>query len=168
MRKKIYLSFTTKLFFSLLFFSLIVLALLQSYIWNTTETNLYRSLGEKAQIQAKELSVLPSLIEYVKDKNTNKIADLITGIFKQSDASYIVIGDANANRLFHTANSPLHSPMVGDDNQEVLNGNSSITISEGSLGLALRGKAPIVEYDKVIGIVSVGYMIDDIYALHIQ
>ena len=168
MRRKIHLSFTTKLFLSLLFFSLIVLALLQSYIWNTTETNLYRSLGEKAQIQAKELSVLPSLIEYVKDKDTNKIANLITDIFKQSDASYIVIGDANANRLFHTANSPLHSPMVGGDNQEVLNGNSSITISEGSLGLALRGKAPIIENGKIIGIVSVGYMIDGIYALHIK
>jgi two-component system, CitB family, cit operon sensor histidine kinase CitA len=168
MRKKIQLSFTTKLFLSLLFFSLIVLALLQSYIWNTIETNLYRSLGEKAQIQAKELSVLPSLIQYVKDKDTSKIADLIVDIFEQSDASYIVIGDAKANRLFHTANSPLHSPMIGDDNKEVLNGNSSITISEGSLGLALRGKAPIVDNGKIIGIVSVGYMIDDINALHIQ
>ncbi|OCG33012.1 hypothetical protein A9G34_09425 [Gilliamella sp. Choc4-2] len=167
MRKKIHFSFTTKLFGSLLLFSLIILALLQSYIWNTTETNLYRSLGEKAQIQAKELAVVPSLIKYVKEKNTNKIADFIIDIFQQSDASYIVIGDANAHRLFHTANSPLYSPMIGGDNQEVLNGNSSITISEGSLGLALRGKAPIVDQGKVIGIVSVGYMIDDIYAIHL-
>ncbi|MWN31531.1 MULTISPECIES: ATP-binding protein [unclassified Gilliamella] len=168
MLKKFQLTFTTKLFLSLLLFSLIVLALLQSYIWNTTETNLYRSLGEKAQIQAKELSVLPSLIQYVKNNDTNEIANLINDIFEQSDASYIVIGDANANRLFHTANSPLHSPMVGGDNREVLNGNSSVTISEGSLGLALRGKAPIIDNGNVIGIVSVGYMIDDIYELHIS
>lgn len=161
------LSFTHKLFVSLLLFSLICLALLQSYIWNVTETALYRSLGEKAQIQAKELSVIPNLIKYVEDKNTQKIAELVTFIFEQSDASYIVIGDNHAYRLFHTANSPLYAPMVGGDNIEVLNGNSIITIREGSLGSSLRGKAPIININKeVIGIVSVGYMIDDIYELH--
>ncbi|OCG06636.1 histidine kinase [Gilliamella sp. wkB178] len=168
MKKKIQLSFTTKLFLSLLIFSLICIAFLQSYIWNATETALYRSLGEKAQIQAKEVAVIPSLIKYVEERDTNKIAELVSGIFKQSDASYIVIGDASAYRLYHTANSPLYSPMIGGDNQEVLSGNSSITISKGSLGLALRGKAPILDQGRVIGIVSVGYMIDDIYELHKQ
>ena len=168
MRKKVQLSFTTKLFLSLLIFSLIILALLQSYIWNATETNLYRSLGEKAQIQARELAVIPSLIKYVREKDTNKIAELVIDIFQQSDASYIVIGDENAHRLFHTANNALFSPMIGDDNQQVLNGNSSVTISKGSLGLALRGKAPIIDQGKIVGIVSIGYMIDDIYALHIK
>ncbi|WP_294610427.1 sensor histidine kinase [uncultured Gilliamella sp.] len=166
MRKKVPVSFTTKLFLSLLLFSLVILALLQSYIWNTTENELYRSLGNKAEIQAKELAVIPSLIEYVEKKDINKIAELVSDIFEQSDASYIVIGDDRAYRLFHTAKSPLYMPMIGGDNQEVLSGNSSITISKGSLGLALRGKAPILEQGKVIGIVSVGYMIDDIYALH--
>jgi Signal transduction histidine kinase regulating citrate/malate metabolism len=168
MRKRIHLSFTTKLFLSLLLFSLVVLALLQSYIWNVTENALYRSLGEKAQIQAKELAVIPSLIKYVEDKDTEQIAKLVSDIFEQSDASYIVIGDANAYRLFHTANDSIYLPMVGDDNREVLSGISSTTISQGSLGLALRGKAPIISNGKVIGIVSVGYMVDDIYASHIQ
>lgn len=166
MRNKIQFSFTNKLFLSLLLFSLIVLALLQSYIWNVTEASLYRSLGDKAQIQARELAVIPSLIQYVEQKDTNKISELVSDIFQQSDASYIVIGDAKAYRLFHTANNDIYSPMVGNDNEEVLNGNSSTTISRGSLGLALRGKAPIINKGKVIGIVSVGYMIDDIYALH--
>ncbi|OCG28073.1 hypothetical protein A9G11_11205 [Gilliamella sp. wkB108] len=166
MRKKIQLSFTTKLFLSLLLFSVILLALLQSYIWNATETELYRSLGEKAQIQAKELSVIPNLIEYVREKDTDKIANLVSDIFKQSDASYIVIGDEKAYRLYHTGNGSLYSPMVGGDNQDVLDGKSRITISKGSLGFALRGKAPIVYQGKVIGIVSVGYMVDDIYQLH--
>ncbi|MDF7667364.1 sensor histidine kinase [Orbaceae bacterium ESL0727] len=169
MARKKNFSFTTKLFVSLLLFSLICLALLQSYIWNITETMLYSSLGDKAQIQAKELAVSPNLIKYVEEKNTQKIAELVNDIFKQSDASYIVIGDAQANRLFHTANGTLYIPMVGGDNHEVLNGNSIITIREGSLGPSLRGKAPIITADnKVVGIVSVGYMIDDIYKLHQQ
>ncbi|MCX8649249.1 sensor histidine kinase [Gilliamella sp. B2776] len=168
MRKKVQLSFATKLFLSLLLFSLIMLALLQSYIWNATKTTLYKSLGEKAQIQAKELSVIPSLIKYVKEKDTVELANLVNDIFEQSDASYIVIGDEQAYRLYHTSNNKLYSPMVGGDNKEVLRGKSSVTISEGSLGLALRGKAPIMDQGKIIGIISVGYMIDDIYVLHIN
>ena len=168
MRKRIHFSFTTKLFLSLLLFSLAVLLLLQSYIWNVTENALYRSLGEKAQIQAKELAVIPSLVKYVEEKDTEQIANLVSDIFKQSDASYIVIGDEKAYRLYHTANNSIYLPMVGDDNHKVLSGISSTTISEGSLGLALRGKAPIINQGKVIGIVSVGYMVEDISSSHTQ
>jgi Signal transduction histidine kinase regulating citrate/malate metabolism len=168
MRKRIHFSFTTKLFLSLLLFSLAVLLLLQSYIWNVTENALYRSLGEKAQIQAKELAVIPSLVKYVEEKDTEQIANLVSDIFKQSDASYIVIGDEKAYRLYHTANNSIYLPMVGDDNHKVLSGISSTTISEGSLGLALRGKAPIINHGKVIGIVSVGYMVEGISSSHTQ
>lgn len=163
------LSFTTKLFLSLLIFSTMFLILLQSYIWNVTETNLYKNLGIKAKIQAKELSVIPNLVKYVEEKDTKKIAELVTFIFEQSDANYIVIGDNQAKRLFHTANGLLNEPMVGGDNFEVLNGNSIITVREGSLGASLRGKAPILDSNKnVIGIVSVGYMLDDIAEIHKQ
>ena len=160
-------SFTTKLFLCLLLLLTILLALLQGYIWNSTETDLYNNLGQRAQLQARELAVIPSLIKYVQDKDTDKIAELVTDVFKQSDASYIVIGDNRAKRLFHTANSPLYVPMLGGDNQEVLKGNSIITIRKGSLGISLRGKAPIINANnQVVGIVSVGYMVDNISQLH--
>ena len=160
-------SFTTKLFLCLLLLLTILLVLLQGYIWNTTETDLYNNLGQRAQLQARELAVIPSLIKYVQDKDTDKIAELVTDVFKQSDASYIVIGDNKAKRLFHTANSPLYVPMLGGDNQEVLKGNSIITIRKGSLGISLRGKAPIINANnQVVGIVSVGYMVDNISQLH--
>ena len=160
-------SFTTKLFLCLLLLLTILLALLQGYIWNSTETDLYNNLGQRAQLQARELAVIPSLIQYVQDKDTDKIAELVTDVFKQSDASYIVIGDNRAKRLFHTANSPLYVPMLGGDNQEVLKGNSIITIRKGSLGISLRGKAPIINANnQVVGIVSVGYMVDNISQLH--
>lgn len=167
MLKITHLSFTTKLFLYLLLLLMILLTLLQSYIWSLTKNDLYLNLGQKAQIQAKELAVIPSLIEYVQQKDTTKIAELVTDIFNQSDASYIVIGDNNAYRLFHTANSPINMPMLGGDNQAVMNGNSIITIREGSLGVSLRGKAPIFNADnQVVGIVSVGYMIDNISQIH--
>ncbi|MDF7671406.1 sensor histidine kinase [Orbaceae bacterium ESL0721] len=161
------LSFTNKLFASLLLFSLVCLLLLQSYLWNVTEDSLYRNLGGKAQIQAKELAVIPDLISYVEARDSQKIAELISNIFAQSDASYIVIGDENAHRLFHTTTGITHTAMVGGDNQEVLKGHSIVTVRKGSLGSSLRGKAPIINREgKIIGIVSVGYMIDNIYELH--
>lgn len=167
MLKKNLLSFANKLFLSLLLFSIIFLIFLQSYIWNITEDALYKNLGEKAQIQAKELSVIPNLIRYVQENDTENIAKLVRPIFAQSDASFIVIGNEKTQRLFHTSHKSLYEPMVGGDNSDVLNGSSVISISDGSLGPSLRGKAPILDHNNtVIGIVSVGYMIDDIAELH--
>ncbi len=54
--------------------------------------------------------------------------------------------------------------MVGDDNEEVLEGRTSLTFGEGTLGLSLRGKSPVLSNTgELIGIVSVGYLVDDIF-----
>ncbi|KHF26949.1 Sensor histidine kinase DcuS [Anoxybacillus sp. BCO1] len=53
--------------------------------------------------------------------------------------------------------------MVGGDNEAVLQGKSIISEAVGSLGPAIRGKAPIFDDNgQVIGIVSVGFMLEDI------
>ena len=53
----------------------------------------------------------------------------------------------------------LGTPMIGGDNKEVLEGKSIISIRKGGIGVSLRSKAPIVdENNRVIGIVSVGYL----------
>lgn len=169
MFKKRQLLFSHKLFLSLLAFSSIILIILQSYTWNVTENGLYQDLGKRAQIQAKEIAVIPDLIKYVEQKDIDNIVQLVSGIYQQSDANYIVVGDEHGNRLYHTANRPLGEPMVGGDNQEVLKGNSIVTIRKGSLGTSLRGKAPIFNAEhRIIGIISVGYMINDIYHIQIQ
>lgn len=163
------LSFTGKLFLVLLLFSIISTLILQSYIWNNTESSLYKAQGEKAKIQAKALTAIPQLVEYVKKKQIAKINELVNSFYKQSDADYIVIGDSHANRLYHTKNAPLNRPMVGGDNEAVLKGKSITTIKTGFLGTSLRSKAPIFdENQQVIGIVSVGYMLDHIATLHKQ
>jgi len=161
------LIFAQKLFIALLVLFAFAIFIMHCYLDNIVETNLYKNLGERAQIQAKELATIPELIIAVEQKNFSVINQLIGNINKQSDASYIVIGDKHANRLFHTQNAPLNTRMVGDDNDEVLRGNSIVVISEGSLGKSLRGKAPIIDNQgRIIGIVSVGYMLDKIDQLH--
>lgn len=164
---KINFLFAQKLFIALSILFALSIFIMQRYLDNIIEMNLYKNLGERAQIQAKELAAIPALAIAVANRDLDGINQLISRIHKQSDASYIVIGDQHANRLFHTRDAPLNVPMVGDDNHEVLKGKSIIVISEGSLGESLRGKAPILDKQgQVIGIVSVGYMLDKIEELH--
>ncbi|WP_392562655.1 sensor histidine kinase [Orbus sturtevantii] len=160
------LLFAQKLFIALSVLFALAIFIMHQYINGITEANLYTNLGERAQIQAKEIAAIPELALAVKKHDLNAIKDLITLISEQSDASYIVIGDKNATRLFHTENVAINVPMVGDDNQDVLKGKSIIIISQGSLGQSLRGKSPIIDNDDVIGIVSVGYMLDRLNELH--
>ncbi|WP_392565508.1 sensor histidine kinase [Utexia brackfieldae] len=164
---RIHLRFAEKLFIALALLFTVAILLLHSYFDNITQAHLYKSLGERAQIQAKELAIIPELVAAVNQHNLRAIRQLINQIDKQTDASYIVIGDKNAHRLFHTQNAPLNSPMVGGDNADVLKGASIIALSEGSLGISLRGKAPIIDdQGNIIGIVSVGYLLDEINEMH--
>ncbi len=60
--------------------------------------------------------------------------------------------------------------MVGDDNYKALvQGEAYISVAEGTLGEALRGKAPIKdENGKIIGVVSVGYLYENIFSTNIN
>lgn len=160
------LQFAQKLFISLAILSAIAIFCIHQYINGVIETNLYINLGERAQIQAKEIAAIPELAIAVSNHDQNAIKKLIGLINQQSDASYIVIGDKNGTRLFHSRGIEVNVPMVGDDNHDVLQGKSIIIISQGSLGMSLRGKSPIIDHDNVIGIVSVGYTLDRLDEIH--
>ena len=80
-------------------------------------------------------------------------------------ASYIVIGDKEARRLVHPNADRIGKPMVGDDPERALQGEAYISRAQGSLGVSVRGKGPIRdEMGKIIGVVSVGYLVRDIDA----
>ncbi len=104
--------------------------------------------------------LIPSLVDAVENNDAARIAALMKKIRASSDASYIVIGDNHARHLYHSEyEGRLGTPMIGGDNKEVLEGKSIISIRKGGIGVSLRSKAPIVdENNRVIGIVSVGYL----------
>ena len=81
-----------------------------------------------------------------------------------SDATYITVGDANGQRLYHVNPDEIGKSMEGGDSDEaLLNAKSYVSVRKGSLGSSLRGKSPIQdETGKVIGIVSVGYTIEQL------
>lgn len=81
-------------------------------------------------------------------------------IRKQTGAEYVVIGNKDGIRYSHPMPDRLGKKMVGDDNERALvQGLSYISEATGSLGPALRGKAPIRdEAGTIVGVISVGFL----------
>ncbi|EFE95955.1 hypothetical protein HMPREF0758_2393 [Serratia odorifera DSM 4582] len=154
------LSFQIKLFICLVAFSSLLLTLIGAYTYYRLDAQLHRDLGARAQVQAREIALIPTLSAAVQRHDIIAIDTLMKKIRARSDASYIVIGDRQARHLYHSQyQDRLGTPMVGGDNKDVLAGKSIISIRKGGIGISLRSKAPIVdENNQVIGIVSVGYL----------
>ena len=163
------LSFEVRLFLLLLVVSSVLLSIVGGYVSLRMKDSLYEQIGLRATVQAKEIAAQADLIQAVVDNNLSEIASIGKRIGTRSDASYVVIGDRHARHLYHPdSRIAVGSAMQGDDNNEVLDGHNSLTIRAGSLGPALRGKAPIIAPNgQVIGIVSVGYLQEDIFRYHV-
>lgn len=154
------LTFRSRVF--ILIFSLMVvqLAIVTTNFHKNLLDTLEHQVGTRALIQAKEIASDPELIQEVRIKNVAAIERLIGRLHKISDASFIVVGDENGIRLSHPVKDKIGYPMQGGDNDGALQqGQSYISLREGSLGYGVRGKAPIIDFDgEIIGVVSVGYL----------
>ncbi|MFP9229773.1 ATP-binding protein [Pectobacterium cacticida] len=155
-------SFHIKLFIYLIVFFSSLLLMAGVYYYHDIDKQLYSELGTRAQVQAREIAIIPTLVESVKSKNIKQLYALAQQLKHRSDASYIVIGDNHAHHLFHSEYAEndklISTQMVGGDNFDVLAGKSVVTVRHGSIGISLRSKAPIIADGQVIGIVSVGYL----------
>ncbi|MHA6312969.1 ATP-binding protein [Pantoea sp. S-LA4] len=153
-------SFQVKLFLSLVVFFSGLFSLLAGYYYFDVSRELYKEMSIRAKIQAEEIALIPGLRQQVEEKNASAIHHLMNQIAVHSDASFMVVGDNKGTHLFHSVREErVGTPLVGGDNDAVLQGKSITTIREGGLGISLRSKAPIFNATgQVIGIVSVGYL----------
>src|SRR5471032_774008 len=164
---KLRFTFQIKLFLSLLAFSCVLLALVGAFLFHNIDRQLNHDLVNRAKVQAAQIALMPGLSELVAAHDSAGIARLVAPLRAKSDASYIVVGDAHENHLYHSQSPDrVGKPMLGGDNAGVLAGKTIISVRQGGIGISLRSKAPVLdENNKVIGIVSVGYLtsyIDDI------
>lgn len=164
---KLRLTFQIKLFLSLLAFSSVLLALVGAFLFHTIDRQLNHDLGNRAKVQASQIALMPGLSALVAAHDSAGVARLVAPLRAKSDASYIVVGDAHENHLYHSQSPDrVGKPMVGGDNAGVLAGKTIISVRQGGIGISLRSKAPVLDaQNNVIGIVSVGYLtsyIDDI------
>lgn len=75
MRRK--LSFQIKLFLCLVAFSCLLLTLIGAYTYYQLDAQLHRDLGARAQVQAREIALIPSLAQAVQQQDAHAIAALL-------------------------------------------------------------------------------------------
>lgn len=157
-------SFQNRIFLLILFTSTIVMLAMSWYLTDITEERLHYQVGQRALIQAMQISAMPELVEAVQKRDLARIKALIDPMRSFSDATYITVGDASGQRLYHVNPDEIGKSMEGGDSDEALiNAKSYVSVRKGSRGSSLRGKSPIQDATgKVIGIVSVGYTIEQL------
>ncbi|WP_228160698.1 MULTISPECIES: ATP-binding protein [Marinobacter] len=130
--------------------------------------SLYDEIGQRALMVAKTVAAMPAVIDGVQRRDSDELMALSERVAQTNQALFIVIGDHNAIRLAHPDPSRLGHSMADDDGdygtRALVHGEGYVARAEGSLGLSMRGKAPIVvpETGAIIGIVSVGYSLDQV------
>ncbi|MGM0835308.1 MAG: ATP-binding protein [Bacillota bacterium] len=150
-----------------LFVSLIVfiITLLTGILVYLEQQEIEENIGNLALQFAKTISYMPDVKEAMESKNPFEILQpFVEEIRKEMGAEFIVIGNADGIRYAHPDKEKIGLEMVGGDNDKALvSGESYTSKAVGSLGPSLRGKAPIInEKDEIIGVVSVGFLMDDI------
>ncbi len=130
-----------------------------------------QQVGERALSIAKTTAERPDILAGFQSENPTEILQPIATVIKEkTGAEYVVIGNEEGIRYAHPVSERLGKKMVGDDNEQALiHGKSYISEATGTLGKALRGKAPVIdENGQIIGIISVGFLKDNIATIFSQ
>ncbi len=130
--------------------------------------SLDEQIGQRALHVATTIATMPEIIQAVGRSDSAFLIPLAAKLAKKNDARFIVIGDKKGIRLAHPNPAKIGYSMQdddGDDNAPALvHGKGYISKALGSLGLSMRGKAPILtaQSNEVVGVVSVGYLLDTV------
>jgi two-component system, CitB family, sensor kinase len=146
---------------SLLLFVIVFLSFLFQHMFAAT---LKEQIGMRALNVAETVAATPLVKDAFRQPDPHQqIQPFAEMIRRKTGAEYVVVGNRQGIRYAHPLPDRIGKKMVGGDNDEVLEGKAIISEAVGSLGLAIRGKAPIFdEKGNVIGIVSVGFLLEDI------
>jgi len=116
------------------------------------------------QYEQRALAVAESVasVGSVQDAVTSGDADGIIQVTAEqvrasTGATYVVVTDRNGIRFSHP-NPALIGKPVDESPGAVLAGHTWVGVQTGTLGVSARGKAPILQGGRVVGMVSVGYL----------
>lgn len=145
----------------LIFFIFIALSV---YIQSIIAQNIEDEVGQRALAVSNTIAQSPEIIAaFDEDHPEQTIQPLTKAIQEDIGAEFIVVGNTKEVRYSHSHEDRIGKQMVGDDNERaLLHGESYASKREGSLGSSIRGKSPIIKDNEIIGVVSVGYLLDDV------
>jgi two-component system CitB family sensor kinase len=145
--------------------TLIIVLQTSYFFYHTLSNTVEEQLGKRALHVAMTVATMPEVIgAFETEEPWIIIQPIAERIRLETNAEYIVVGNKDGIRYSHPIPDRLGKKMVGGDNDRALiHGESYTSKATGSLGPALRGKVPIFNEDgTIIGIVSVGFMMEDI------
>ncbi|SFP59975.1 ATP-binding protein [Salibacterium halotolerans] len=148
---------------------IVTLIVLLLSIFTYFETNQIFSNKKTISLQtAKTISYIPAVSEALQEEDNDSAASLqaLTEKFSiQNDADFIIIQNRSGIILTHPSTERVREYQEFDDGYRaaVFGGYYNI-VSKEFLGKSVMGKAPVLSEDgEVLGVVSVGYLIDNIY-----
>lgn len=156
------ISFRKRMLIIMTLSGLIELLLLVAAGFTYLKINQEQEMGEKALGVARFLADSAVVREMIETQNPQPYQLRFRELTEAIGAAFIVIGDHKGVRLIHPVDERLGKPMRGGDNRRSLEqGLSYVSTAQGSLGYSVRGKAAIFdEQGNIIGVVSVGYLLD--------
>lgn len=121
-------------------------------------------LGERALSVAESVARIPELASAFDNEQPAAIINpIVAPIQEATGAEFIVVGNREEIRYAHPSADQIGKKMIGEDSERALvYGESYVSKAVGSLGSSLRAKVPIYLDGKIVGIVSVGFLADDI------
>ncbi|MCE5171230.1 sensor histidine kinase [Paenibacillus profundus] len=136
---------------------------LERFILNMAEDQ----TGKRALSLAHSVANIPEIREaFQLEEPSAVIQAIVQPIQQESGAEFIVVGDTDEIRQSHPNSNIIGAKMVGSDNDRaLLHGESYVSKKEGTLGLSIRGKVPIFSEGKIVGIVSVGFLNNDVHRI---
>jgi len=164
-------SLQSRLFFYGAVFVSVVAILIGVSFYFLMSQGIEQQIGNRALIIAKTTADRPDILAGFKHENPSEVLQPIAeSIRMKTGAEYVVIGNNEGIRYAHPVVERLGEKMVGDDNERaLLHGETYISEATGTLGPALRGKAPVWnEQGEIIGIISVGFLMEDISSVFFQ
>jgi two-component system CitB family sensor kinase len=164
------LKLNTRLISVLCLLSVVQAILIGGFAWLNLARSLDQEIGHRALNVAKTVALTPSVILGIGQRDMTGLNRFAKNLAATNEALFIVIGDHNGIRLAHPNSAKLGKSMADDDGDEgtpaLIQGLGYIDKAKGSLGYSMRGKAPVYDLsgEKIIGIVSVGYSLDQVDA----
>ncbi|WP_029097622.1 ATP-binding protein [Brevibacillus thermoruber] len=156
--------FQSKLILVICTLLLCVIAILGCSFEYMLANALKKEIGTRALHVAETVAAMPEIKRAFSDSDPSRtIAPLAEKIRRETHADFVTVGNREGIRYSHPIPERIGKKMQGGDNQPVFAGQSIVSETTGSLGPALRGKAPIFnEAGQVIGVVSVGFLLEDV------
>lgn len=125
----------------------------------------YQEKGTQALQIAEAVAHMPEVIAAMHQQHPSTTIQPITErLRRELGTQFIVVANMNLIRYSHPNPKLIGKKMVGENDQDDLDGQTSITTAAGTLGLSIRGKAPIFDANsQQIGVVSVGFLVRNIW-----